>query len=70
MAAVVAPVFQAYEVPPLAVRVAVAPTQMMPSLLMLPLVSEKAIAGFGSGFTVIVVEVLAEQLLALVTVTV
>ncbi len=70
MAAVVPPVLQAYEVPPAAVSVAEAPEQMIPSLLAVPLVSATVTDGVGSGLTVMVVLAVAEQLLALVTVTV
>ena len=67
---VVAPVLQAYEDPPVPVRVAEAPMQMIPSLLVVPEVSATVIPGVGSGFTVIVVVAVAEQLFAFVTVTV
>jgi hypothetical protein len=70
MAAVVAPVLQAYEVPPLAVRVAEAPAQIMPSLLVVPELSVSVIDGVGSGFTVMILVLVAEQPLALVAVTV
>jgi len=49
---------------------ALAPTQMMPSLAVVPDVSATVVPGVGSGFTVIVPVAVAEQLLALVTVTV
>ena len=68
IAAVVAPVLQAYEVPPVAVRVAEAPVQLVPSLGV-PEFSATVIPGVGSGFTVMTVEVLEEQPLAFVTVT-
>ena len=61
IAAVVAPVFQAYVPPPLAVKVVLSPTQIFRSPVM---------AAFGSGLTVTVVEVAFEQPAALVTVTV
>ena len=67
---VVAPVLQAYEVPPVPVNVADAPAQMMPSLLAVPEVSATVIPGVGRGFTVMVVVAEAVQLAALVTVTV
>ena len=70
MAAVAAPVLHTYVVPPEAVSVAEAPLQMIPSLLATPEVSVTAMAGVGSGFTVMVVEAVAEQPAALVTVTV
>jgi len=70
MAAVLPPVVQEYEVPPEAVRVAEAPLQIVPSFGVAPDVSVTAIAGVGSGFTVIVRVVVAEQLFAFVTVTV
>ena len=53
IAAVVAPVLHTYVAPPLAVKVAVAPVHMMPSLGKVPDVSAMTIAGVGSGFTVI-----------------
>ena len=61
IAAVVAPVLQEYVPPPEAVSVAVAPTQMMPSLFVVPDVSMTAIAGTGSGFTVMVDEAVPVQ---------
>ena len=67
---VVAPVLQVYVPPPVPVRVADAPVQIMPSLLAVPEVSAIVIPGVGSGFTVIVVVTDAVQLFALVTVTV
>ena len=67
---VVAPVLQAYEVPPVPVRVAEAPRQIMPSLLVIPEVSATVIPGVGNGLTVMVVVVEAVQPFALVTVTV
>jgi len=70
MAEVSSPVFQLYDVPPLAVIVALAPVQIVPSLGVLPDVSATVIIGVGSGLTVIVVEVVAVQPSALVTVTV
>ena len=69
MAAVVAPVFQEYVVPPLAVSVAEAPMQIVPSLGV-PEVSVTAIAAVGAGLTVIVVVAVDEQPLAFVTVAV
>ena len=69
MAAVVAPEFQEYVVPPLAVSVAVAPMQIVPSLGV-PEVSVTAIAAVGAGLTVIVVVAVAVQPLAFVTVAV
>jgi hypothetical protein len=50
--------------------VALAPRQMIPSLLVVPDVSTTVVAGVGSGFTVIVVVDTAVQPAALVTVTV
>ncbi len=47
-----------------------APAQMMPSLLIVPEVSVTVIVGVGSGFTVMVLEDVAMQPFALVTVTV
>ena len=67
---VVAPVLQEYVPPPVPVRVADAPTQMMPLFGVVPEFSVTVIPGVGSGFTVIVVEVDVEQLFAFVTVTV
>ena len=69
MAAVVAPVFQEYVVPPLAVSVAEAPMQIVPSLGV-PEVSVTAIAAVGRGLTVIVDVAVAVQPLAFVTVAV
>ena len=70
MAAVVAPVLQAYVPPPDAVSEAEAPAQIWPSLLVVPDVSVTAIAGVGIGLTVMVRVEVAEQPFALVTVTV
>jgi hypothetical protein len=70
MAAVVAVVLHTYEVPPEAVRVAFCPAQVIPSLLVVPLVSVTLIEGVGSAFTVTVKVAVAEQLFAFVTVTV
>ena len=70
IAAVVAPVLQAYEVPAVPVNVVLAPLQMMPSLFAVPEVSTTVIPGVGFRFTVIVVIIVAEQLFAFVTVTV
>ena len=69
MAAVVAPVFQEYVVPPLAVSVAEAPIQIVPSLGV-PEVSVTAIVAVGRGLTVIVDVAVAVQPLAFVTVVV
>ena len=69
MAAVVAPVFQEYVVPPLAVSVAEAPMQIVPSLGV-PEVSVTAIVAVGRGLTVIVDVAVAVQPLAFVTVAV
>jgi len=69
IAAVVAPVLQAYVPPPEAVKVADAPAQMMPSLFVVPEVSVTAIAGTGSGFTVMVDDAVTVQPIS-VTVTV
>jgi len=66
-------VFQAYVsviAPPLAVSVALAPVQIVPSLGVLPEVSATVIIGVGSGFTVIVLEEVAVHPSALVIVTV
>jgi len=70
IAAVVAPVLQAYVPPPVPVNVAEVPEQMIPSLLVVPEVSATVIPAVGKGFTVIVVVELAVQPAALVTVTV
>jgi hypothetical protein len=67
--AVVAPPGQTYVPPPLAVRVALAPAQIMPSLFAAPEVSVTDIDADGSGFTVMVVLAVAVQPLV-VTVTV
>ena len=56
--------------PPVPVRVAEAPAQMMPSLMVVPEVSATVIPAVGSGFTVIVLVALEIQLFAFVTVTV
>ena len=69
MSAVVAPVFQEYNIPPLAVSVAEAPMQIVPSLG-IPEVSVTEIAAIGRGVTVIVVVAVAVQPLAFVTVAV
>ena len=67
--ALVAPPGQTYVPPPLAVRVALAPAQMIPSLFAAPEVSVTDMDADGSGFTVIVVVAVAVQPLV-VTVTV
>ena len=69
MAAVVAPVFQEYVVPPLAVSVAEAPEQIVPSFGV-PEVSVTVIVAVGRGLTVIVDVAVAVQPLAFVTVVV
>ena len=69
MAAVVAPVFQEYVVPPLAVKVAEDPLQIVPSFGV-PEVSVAAITAVGRGLTVIVDVAVAVQPLAFVTVAV
>ena len=61
---------QLYTVPPDAVSVALAPEQIVPSLGVVPEVSTTAILGVGSAFTVMVVDEVAVQPFALVTVTV
>jgi hypothetical protein len=63
-------VLQLYDVPPLAVSVALAPVQIVPSLLVVPDVSATVIIGVGSALTVIVVDDVAVQPSELVTVTV
>ena len=70
IAAVVAVVLHRYVPPPLAVRFALAPAQMIPSLFVLPEVSATAIEAVGSWFTVIVVLEVAVQPFVFVTVTV
>ena len=70
IAAVVAVVLHRYVPPPLAVRFALAPTQMIPSLLVLPEVSTTAIEAVGREFTVIVVLEVSVQPFVFVTVTV
>ena len=67
---VVAPVLQAYVPPPVPVKVAEAPAQIEPSLLVVPEVSATVIPGVGKGLTVIVVVVVTVQAFAFVTVTV
>ena len=69
MAAVVAPVFQEYVVPPLAVSVAEAPEQIVPSFGV-PEVSVAVIVAVGRGLTVMVAMAVAVQPLAFVTVAV
>ena len=69
MAVVVAPVFQEYVVPPLAVSVAEAPEQIVPSFGV-PEVSVAVIVADGRGLTVMVVVAVAVQPLAFVTVAV
>ena len=54
----------------MAVRSAEAPAQMVPSLFTEPEVSETEMEGVGNGLTVIVVDEVAVQPAALVTVTV
>jgi hypothetical protein len=63
-------VFQLYEVPPLAVSVALSPVQIVPSSAVPPDISVTTIIGVGSATTVTVAVVAEEQLLASVTVTV
>ena len=62
MAAVVAPVLHKKVVPPEAVRVAGAPTQIMPSLAVIPDASVTAIAGTGNALTVKLVVAEGRQL--------
>ena len=69
MAAVVAPVFQEYVVPPLAVSVAEAPMQIVPSFGV-PEVSVAVIVAVGRGLTVMVAVAVVVQPLAFVTVAV
>ena len=56
MLADVEPLSHRYVPPPLAVRFALAPAQMIPSLFVLPEVSATAIEAVGSEFTVIVTD--------------
>ena len=67
---VVAPVLQAYVPPPVPVRVAEAPTQIWPSLLVVPEVSATVIPGVGNGFTEIVAVAVPVQPNPFVSVTV
>ena len=69
MAAVVAPVFQEYVVPPLAVSVAEEPLQTVPSFGV-PDVSVTVIVAVGRGLTVMVAVAVVVQPLAFVTVAV
>jgi hypothetical protein len=69
IAAVVAPVFQEYVVPPEAVNVAEDPSQIVPSFGV-PEVSVTAIEAAGTGLTVIVEVAVAVQPLPFVTVAV
>ena len=59
--AVVAPPGQEYVPPPLAVRVALAPAQMIPSLFEAPEVSVTTMDADGSGLTVMIVLAVAVQ---------
>jgi hypothetical protein len=68
-AADVLPVFHKYVPPPEAVKVALAPAHIIPSLFVAPEVSVTETDADGSGFTVIVVVAVAVQLFV-VTVTV
>ena len=61
---------QLYDVPPLAVSVALAPVQIVPSLLADPDISVTTMDGVGSALTVIVVDVVEVHPSAFVTVTV
>jgi hypothetical protein len=70
MLADVEPLSHRYVPPPLAVRFALTPVQMIPSLLVLPEVSVTAIEAVGREFTVIVVLEVAVQPFVFVTVTV
>ena len=70
IAAVLSPVFQAYEEPPMPIKLAVAPSQITPSFVIVPDVSVTVMPGVGSGFTVMVLVVVAVKQFALVTVTV
>ena len=67
---VVAALLQRYDVPPDAEREALAPTQIMPSLLATPEVSVTETDGVGSALTVIVRVVVALHPFSFVTVTV
>jgi hypothetical protein len=69
-AADVLPVFHKYVPPPEAVKVALAPAHIIPSLFVAPEVSVTEMDADGSGCTVIVVVAVAVQLFVFVTVTV
>jgi hypothetical protein len=69
-AADVLPVFHKYVPPPEAVKVALAPAHIRPSLFVAPEVSVTEMDADGSGCTVIVVVAVAVQLFVFVTVTV
>lgn len=63
IAAVMAPVFQAYEVPPVAVSVTEPPVQMVPSFAVIPEFSSTEMAAVGKSLTVIfIVSVLVQPL--------
>ena len=64
-----APLLQRYDDPPEALMVAVAPLQIIPSSFSSPDISDVSNTGTGSGLTVMVTDVTAEQPAALVTVT-
>ena len=66
---VVAALLQRYDVPPEAESEALAPTQIIPSLLATPEVSATETEGVGSGLTVTVLVVAELHILALVAVT-
>lgn len=63
-------VLQLYDVPPLAVSVALAPVHIVPSSLVVPEVSATEMDAVGSALTMIVVEAVSVQPSELVTVTV
>ena len=70
IAAVVLPLFQKYVPPPLAVSVALAPAQIIPSLLVAPDVSDTETDTEGIGFTVMTPDADPVSPLLSVTVTV
>jgi hypothetical protein len=70
MAAAVVPLFHRYETPPEPVSVVLAPTQILPSLFVVPDVSETDMAEEGGAGTVMVVVAVPVQPVTPVAVTV
>jgi hypothetical protein len=70
IAAVLAPVFQLYDVPPEAASVALSPIRIIPSLSAAPDISVTDMEATGTAFTVTAELAMAEHPFALVTVTV